>query len=86
MVIIGRFESIFFRRIRASEVIFALKKMKSGRVLGRDDIPIEACKCLGDVGVSWLMKFFNKIIVTKKMPDDWRKNILVPILHKLKGY
>ena len=35
-------ESIFFRRIRASEVIFALKKMKSGRTLGSDGIPIEA--------------------------------------------
>ena len=45
-------DSIFFRRIRASEVIFALKKMKSGRALGHDDIPIEALKYLGVVGVS----------------------------------
>ena len=37
-------ESIFFRRIRASKVIFALKKMKSGRALGPDGIPIEAWK------------------------------------------
>ena len=57
-------ESIFFCRIRASEVIFALK-IKSGRALGPDGIPIEAWKCLGDVGVSWLTKFFNKIILTK---------------------
>ena len=69
----------FFRRLRASEVIFALKKMKSGRALGLDDIHIEAWKCSGDVGVSWLTNFFNKIIVTKKMLDEWRKNILVPI-------
>ena len=40
-------ESIFFLRIRASEVIFALKKMKSGRTLGPDDIPIEGrCRCV----------------------------------------
>ena len=45
-------ESIFFRRIRAYEVIFALKKMKSGRALGPDGISTEAWKCLGDVGVS----------------------------------
>ena len=84
MVIIGRFERVFFRRIRASEVIFALKKMKSGRALGPDGIPIEACKCLGDVGVSWLTKFFNKIILTKKMSNEWRKSILIPI-YKNKG-
>ena len=77
-------ESIFFRRIRVSEVIFALKKIKLGRALGPDDIPIEAWKCLRDVGVSWLMKFFNKIILTKKMPDEWRKSILLPI-YKNKG-
>ena len=34
--------------------------------------------------MSWLMNFFNKIIVTKKMPDEWRKNILVSI-YKNKG-
>ena len=65
-------ESIYFFRIRASKVIFAVKKMKSGRALGLDDILIEAWKCLRDVGVSWLMKFFNKIIITKKTPDNTR--------------
>ena len=29
--------------------------------------------------MSWLMKFFNKIILTKKMSDEWRKSILLPI-------
>ena len=60
-------------------MIFALKKMKSGRALGPDGIPIEAWKCLEDIGVSWLTKFFNKIILTKKMPNEWKKSILVPI-------
>ena len=55
-------EGIFFRRIKASEVIFALKKIKSERALGPDGIPIKAWKCLGDVDVSWLTKFFNKIM------------------------
>ena len=34
--------------------------------------------------MSWLTKFFNKIIVTKKMLEEWRKSILVPI-YKIKG-
>ena len=65
-------------------MIFALKKMKSRRALGPDGIPIETWKCLGDVGVFWLTNFFNKIILTKKMSNEWRKNILVPI-YKNKG-
>jgi hypothetical protein len=28
-----------------------LKRMKTGRELGPDDIPIEVCRCLGDVAV-----------------------------------
>ena len=39
---------------------------------------------LENVGVSWLTKFFNKIILTKKMSDEWRKSILVPT-YKNKG-
>ena len=57
-------------------MIFALKKIKSGRAFRPADIPIEAWKSLGDVGVTWL--------VTKKILDIWRKSILVPI-YKNKG-
>jgi len=36
------------------------------------------------MGVAWLTKLFNKIINSKKMPDEWMMNILVPIF-KNKG-
>ena len=29
--------------------------------------------------MSWFTKFFNKIILTKKMSNEWRKSILVPL-------
>ena len=44
----------FYRRIRKLEVECALKKMKLGKALGPDGIPIEMWKCLVDEGVSWL--------------------------------
>ena len=58
--------------------------MKNAKALGPDGIPIEVWKCLREVGVTWLVKLFNKIIATKRMPNDWRKSILIPI-YKNKG-
>ena len=74
----------FTRRIRESEVKEALKKMKVGRAVGPDGIPIEVWKSLGDKGVVWLTSLFNKILRSKKMPEEWRKSTLVP-LFKNKG-
>ncbi|KAL0906721.1 hypothetical protein M5K25_025237 [Dendrobium thyrsiflorum] len=74
----------FYRRISKIEVREALKKMKCGKAVGPDDIPIEVWKCLGEDGISWLTKLFNIILKTKKMPDEWRKSVLIPIF-KNKG-
>jgi hypothetical protein len=41
----------FIRRIQESEVKEALKKMKTGKALGPDDIPIEVWRCLGDIAI-----------------------------------
>ena len=49
-----------------------------------DGIPIEAWKCLGEVEVIWLTRLFNKILLTKKMLDEWRRSNVVPI-YKNKG-
>ena len=74
----------FFRRILVVEVRIALKQMKTGKATGPDDIPIEAWKFLGKVGEVWLTRLFNKILMTKKMSDEWRRSIVVPI-YKNKG-
>jgi hypothetical protein len=63
----------------------ALKKMKTGKALGPDDILIEICRCLGDIAIVWLTKLFNTIFRSNKMPDEWKRSILVPIF-KNKGY
>lgn len=42
-------------------------------------IPVEAWKILGKLGIEWLTKWFNKVLDEEKIPDAWRKNIVVPI-------
>ena len=61
------------------EVKNALSKIKNTKTLGQDVIFIEIWKSLGEFGVIWLTKLFNKIVATKSILDDWRKSILVPI-------
>jgi hypothetical protein len=73
----------FVRRIQESDVKEALKRMKGGKAMGPDGIPIEVWKCLGDIAIVWLTKLFNHIFQSNKMPDEWRST-LVPIF-KNKG-
>ena len=47
--------------------------------MGPDDILAEAWKCLEAIGTDVLTDMFNKIIETEKMPDEWRKNTIIPI-------
>jgi hypothetical protein len=74
----------FVRRIQESEVKDALKRMKGGKAMSPDGIPIEVWRTLGDVTIVWLTKLFNIIFRSNKMPHEWRRSILVPIF-KNKG-
>jgi hypothetical protein len=56
-----------------------LKRMKGGKTMGLDGIPIEVWRTLGDVAIVWLTKLFNLIFRSNKMSDEWRRSILVPI-------
>jgi hypothetical protein len=58
--------------------------MSNGKAVGSDNIPIEVWKSLGDRGIVWLTKLFNKIIRKKKMSYEWRRDTLIPI-YKNKG-
>nr|GFA72940.1 hypothetical protein [Tanacetum cinerariifolium] len=62
----------YYSRINHEEVRAALQNMGRNKVVGPDQIPIEAWRCLGDEGVKWLTCLFNKIFSSAKMPDEWR--------------
>ena len=58
--------------------------MKKGKAQRPDDIPVEAWIALGNKGVKFLVNFFNRLLRGEKMPDEWRRSMLVP-LYKGKG-
>ncbi|MCJ8737462.1 hypothetical protein PDJAM_G00024310 [Pangasius djambal] len=60
-------------KIRKDEVRKALKRMKSGKAVGPDDIPLEVWKCLGEAAVEFLTSLFNRVLESEKMPEEWRK-------------
>ncbi|KAF7649691.1 hypothetical protein LDENG_00137530 [Lucifuga dentata] len=71
-------------KISKDEVRRSLKRMKSGKAVGPDDIPVEVWKCLGEVAVEFLTRLFNEILESERMPEEWRRSVLVPIF-KNKG-
>ena len=64
--------------ISEDEVRTGLRKMKKGKAQGRDDIPVQAWFALGNKGVEFLVNFCNRLLRGEKMPDEWRKSVLVP--------
>ena len=71
-------------RISKDEVRKALNRMKKGKAVGPDDIPVEVWKCIGEMGLVFLTRLFNEIFESEMMPEEWRESVLVPI-YKNKG-
>ena len=65
--------------ISGEEVRTGLRKMKKGKVQGPDGIPVEAWIALGNTGVEFLVNFFNRLLQGEKMPNEWRRSMLVPL-------
>jgi hypothetical protein len=72
----------FVRRIQKAKIEEALKRMKRGKAMGPDGIPIEVWRCLGVRAIVWLAKLFNLIFQENKMPEEWRRSVLVSIFKK----
>ena len=66
-------------RVERFEVARALAKMKNGKAMGPDGIPVEAWKALGEEGIDLLWDLFEKIYEQEEIPEEWRKSFIVPI-------
>ena len=70
--------------VSGEEVKNALRRMKKGKAVGPDELPIEVWKCMGEMGIKFLTRLFNRLLMGERIPEEWRRSVLIPI-YKNKG-
>ena len=53
--------------ISKEEVRENMKRMKNGKAVGPDDIPVEVWKCLDEIALEFLMKLYNRTMESERM-------------------
>ena len=70
--------------VSREEVKNALRRMKKGKAVGSDELPVEVWKCMGEMGIKFLTRLFKRLLVGEQVPEEWRRSVLIPI-YKNKG-
>ena len=70
--------------VSKEEVMENMQRMKNGKAVGPDDIPVKVWKCLGESALKFLTKLYNRTMESERMPEEWRDSVLIPIF-KNKG-
>ena len=70
--------------VSREEVKNALRRMKKGKAVGPDELPVEAWKCMEKMDIEFLIRLFNRLLMGEQMPEEWRRSVLIPI-YKNKG-
>ena len=57
-------------KISKEEVSENMKRMKNGKAVGSDDIPVEVWKCLGEIALEFPTKLYNRTMESERMPEE----------------
>ena len=63
--------------VSREEVKNALRRMKKGKAVGPDELPVEVW--MGKIGIKFLTRLFNRLFMGERMPEEWRRSVLIPI-------
>ena len=66
------------------EVKNALRRMKKVKAVGPDELSVEVWKWMGEMGIKFLTRLFNRLLLGERMSEEWRRSVLIPI-YKNKG-
>ena len=70
--------------ISREEVKNVLRRIKNGKAVGPDEFPVEVWKFIVKIGIKFLTRLFNRLLMGERMPEEWRRSVLIPI-YKNKG-
>ena len=56
--------------ISREEVKKALKRMKKGKAVGPDELPVKAWKCMEKMGIKFLTRLFKRLLMSERMPEE----------------
>ena len=68
--------------VSRKEVKNALRRMKKGKAVGPDELPVEVWKCMGKMEIKFLTRVFNRLLMGERMPEEWRRSVSI---YKNKG-
>ena len=57
----------------------ALRRMKKGKAVGPDELQVDVWKCIGKMGIKFLTRLFNRLLMGERMPEEWRRSVVIPI-------
>ena len=67
------------KNVTREEMAMAIKVMKPGKAAGSSEVFAEMISASGEVGVSVMVEFCQRVLNGKGMPDEWQISVLVPI-------
>ena len=62
--------------VSREEVKNAVRRMKKDKPAGPDELPVEVSKCMGEMGIEFLTRLFNRLLMGERMPEEWRRSVL----------
>ena len=62
----------------------ALRRIKKGKAVGPVELPVKVWKFMGEMGIEFLTRLFNRLLMGERIPKEWRRIVLIPI-YKNKG-
>ena len=54
--------------VSGEEAKNAVRRMKKGKAVGPDELPVEVWKCMGEMGIQLLTRLFSRLLVGEQMP------------------
>ena len=68
-------------KVACNEIVKAMQNIKSGKASGLSEISVEMIVASGEIRVKVMMKLCQHVLDGRKMPDEWKTNVIVPTVY-----